>query len=249
MTASKLNQRNVQEEGDGSSYLGRLLKRLVLFFIAYLLLYQLWVLMHVWWWVDHNPSQTAFMKSRLSSLQQKKPGATLKHQWLAYPKLSTNLKKAVIASEDAKFMQHDGFDWEGMKIAFDKNIKERKIKAGGSTISQQLAKNLFLSSKRTPWRKIQEAIITVMLEKMMDKKRIYEIYLNVIEWGDGVFGAQAASQHYYHKSARNLSSVQAAKLAVMVPNPRYYDQHRNTKYLNKRMRTIQARMRVSKIPK
>jgi monofunctional biosynthetic peptidoglycan transglycosylase len=159
------------------------------------------------------------------------------------------LKRAVIASEDAKFVDHEGFDWEGIEKAYEKNLKKGKLVAGGSTISQQLAKNLFLNSKRTPWRKGEEAIITLMLENLLSKQRILEIYLNVIEWGNGVFGAEAASRHYFKTTAAGLSREQAAKLAAMVPNPRFYDDHRNTRYLNRRTATILARMRMSELPK
>ena len=120
--------------------------------------------------------------------------------------------------------------------------------AGGSTISQQLAKNLFLSGKRTPWRKLEEAVITVMMEQMMSKRRIFEIYLNVIEWGNGVFGAEAASRHYYRKSARNLSPAEAAKMAAMVPNPRFYDTHRQDRRLLRKARIIQRRMYYAEYP-
>jgi monofunctional biosynthetic peptidoglycan transglycosylase len=155
----------------------------------------------------------------------------------------------VIASEDAKFLDHEGFDWEGIEKAYKKNKRKGKIVAGGSTISQQLAKNLFLSTKRTPWRKAEEALITVMLENILSKKRILEIYLNIIEWGNGVFGAEAAARHYYKTSAANLSSGQAAKLAAMIPNPRFYDKHSYTNYLSRRTATIQARMYQVSVPK
>ncbi|RBL65836.1 monofunctional biosynthetic peptidoglycan transglycosylase, partial [Pseudomonas sp. MWU13-2625] len=150
--------------------------------------------------------------------------------------------------EDAKFVDHEGFDWDGIEAAFEKNLKKGHIVAGGSTISQQLAKNLFLSSGKTPWRKLEEALITVMLEKTLDKRRIFEIYLNVIEWGNGVFGAEAASRHYFRTSAARLSSGQAAKLAAMVPNPRYYDDHRNAPGLAKKTRIIQRRMGYADLP-
>lgn len=188
------------------------------------------------------------MEERLEIIQEDKPEAELKHEWVPYAQLSKNLKRAVIASEDSKFTDHEGFDWEGIEKALDKNLKKGKIVAGGSTISQQLAKNLFLSSKRTPWRKGQEAIITLMLESMMSKRRILEIYLNVIEWGNGVFGAQAAAKYYFKTSAKNISAYQAAKLAAMIPNPRFYDKHRSTRFLNRRTATIQARMRLVEIP-
>jgi len=188
------------------------------------------------------------MGARLAVMQAENPEAKLKHRWVPYSKISNNLKRAVIASEDAKFLQHQGFDWEGIQLAVEKNLKKRKFVAGGSTISQQLAKNLFLSSNRTIFRKLEEVVITLMLENMLSKRRIYEIYLNVIEWGNGVFGAEAAARHYYNKGVHSLSTTQAAKLAVMVPNPRFYDKHRNTRYLNKRTATIRARLRLVKAP-
>jgi monofunctional biosynthetic peptidoglycan transglycosylase len=212
-------------------------------------LYQLWVFLHICYWVHQNPNSTAFMRDRLVLLQAQNPKARLKHQWVKYDDISVHLKRAVVAAEDTKFMQHDGFDWDGIRHAYEKNLKKGKLVAGGSTISQQLAKNLFLSSQRTPWRKIQEAIITLMLEKMMSKRRILEIYLNVIEWGDGVFGAEAAARHYYGVGARNLSRYQAAKMAVMIPSPRYYDKHRSTRYLERKTGTIQARMRLVEVPR
>ena len=227
---------------------GGLIKRFFALFVLFVLLYQLWIFAHICWWIKYNPSSSSFMENRLEIIQETKPDAELKHKWVNYAQISNNLKSAVIASEDAKFSDHDGFDWEGIEKAFDKNLKKGKIVAGGSTISQQLAKNLFLSSRRTPWRKGEEAIITVMLEKMLTKQRILEIYLNVIEWGNGIFGAEAASRHYFKVSAANLNASQAAKLAAMVPNPRFYDDHRNTKYLNRRMRNIQRGMPVVELP-
>jgi len=205
-------------------------------------LYQLWLFLHVWWWVDHNPSTSAFMETRLEVLQDKNPEAELRHRWVPYNRISPNLKRALIAAEDSKFLEHEGFDWEGIQKAYEKNLKKGKIVAGGSTISQQLAKNLFLSGSRTPWRKLEEAAITVMLERTMSKRRILEIYMNVIEWGDGVFGAEAAARHYFHTTAANLSAPQAAKLAAMVPNPRYYDKHREARGLQRRTGIILARM-------
>ena len=226
---------------------GYFTRGLVVFFML-LFLYQLWIFLHICWWIKFNPSSSAFMVDRLEIIQEEKPDAELKYQWVDYSKISSNLKRAVVASEDAKFVDHEGFDWEGIEKAYAKNLKKGKIVAGGSTISQQLAKNLFLSTKRSPWRKGEEALITVMLENVLSKRRILEIYLNVIEWGNGVFGAEAASRHYYKTSASKLSSAQAAKLAAMIPNPRYYDAHKSTSYLNRRTATIQARMRFSEVP-
>ena len=227
---------------------GYITRGLALFFML-LFVYQLWIFLHICWWINFNPSSSAFMEDRLDIIQEKNPDAALKHKWVSYAKISTNLKRAVIASEDAKFLDHEGFDWEGIEKAYKKNLKKGKIVAGGSTISQQLAKNLFLSTKRTPWRKGEEALITVMLENILSKKRILEIYLNVIEWGNGVFGAEAAARHYYKTSAANLSSGQAAKLAAMIPNPRFYDKHTYTRYLERRTATIQARMYQVEVPR
>lgn len=229
--------------------MGKWIRRGLLGLLLLVLGYQLWIFGHVWWWVDHNPANSAFMDERLDILQQNNPDAELRHKWVPYAKISGNLKRALVAAEDARFLRHDGFDWEGIQYAAEKNLKKGRIVAGGSTISQQLAKNLFLSGKRTPWRKLEEAVITVMLEKMMPKRRILEIYMNVIEWGNGVFGAQAAAHYYYHSSAASLSPGQAAKLAAMVPNPRYYDAHRNARGLLHRAAIIQARMGSAIIPR
>ncbi|HVK56056.1 MAG TPA: monofunctional biosynthetic peptidoglycan transglycosylase [Burkholderiales bacterium] len=222
--------------------------RLLLIAITLVLLYQSWIFVHIWWWVDHNPSDSAFMSARRDVLQEKKPDANLRHQWVSYNRISIHLKRAVVAAEDAKFLDHEGFDWDGIQKAMERNEKKGRIVAGGSTISQQLAKNLFLSSKRTPWRKIQEAIITVMLEQMMSKRRILEIYLNVIEWGESVFGCESAARYYYGISAVNLSPVQAAKLAAMVPNPRFYDRNRYARGLQRKTGIILARMNYAEVP-
>jgi monofunctional biosynthetic peptidoglycan transglycosylase len=216
--------------------------------LVLLLVYQLWIFAHVLWWIKFNPSTSAFMEDRLEIMQDKNPDAELKHKWVPYAKISNNLKRALIASEDAKFVDHEGFDWEGIQKAYEKNLKKGRIVAGGSTISQQLAKNLFLSGRRSPFRKLEEAAITLMLEAVMDKRRIFEIYLNVIEWGNGVFGAEAAARHYYRSSAAQLSPAQAAKLAAMVPNPRYYDKHRQARGLMRKTGIIMARMNSAEIP-
>lgn len=216
--------------------------------LAALFLYNLWIFGHIVYWRSFNPSASAFMTEQLARLQEDDPGAELRHKWVPYERISGNLKRALIASEDAKFVDHEGFDWDGIEAAFEKNMKQGRIVAGGSTISQQLAKNLFLSGRKTPWRKLEEAMITVMLEAVMDKRRIFEIYLNVIEWGNGVFGAEAAARHYYRSSAARLSAGQAAKLAAMVPNPRYYDEHRNAPGLARKTRIILHRMPMADTP-
>lgn len=216
--------------------------------LAALFLYNLWIFGHIVYWRSFNPSASAFMTEQLARLQEEDPEAELRHKWVPYERISSNLKRALIASEDAKFVDHEGFDWDGIEAAFEKNMKQGRIVAGGSTISQQLAKNLFLSGKKTPWRKLEEAVITVMLEAVMDKRRIFEIYLNVIEWGNGVFGAEAAARHYYRTSAARLSAGQAAKLAAMVPNPRFYDEHRNAPGLARKTRIILRRMPLADTP-
>jgi monofunctional biosynthetic peptidoglycan transglycosylase len=209
---------------------------------------QLSFLARVWWWRDHNPANTAFMQARLEQLRARDREAKLRHAWVPYERISTSLKRAVVVAEDAKFSDHEGFDWDAIEKAREKNRKKGKIVAGGSTISQQLAKNLFLSGERSAWRKGQEALITVMIEHAMDKRRILEIYLNVIEWGEGVFGAEAAARHYYGVGAAQLGAEQSARLATMVPNPRFYDRNRSTSYLARRAQTILARMPAAELP-
>jgi monofunctional biosynthetic peptidoglycan transglycosylase len=229
-------------------YVGRLLGRLLVLAAALLVIYQGWLFGHVVWWVWFNPQTTAFMDARLEAIRKNNPKAQLVHGWMPYDRISVHLKQALIAAEDAKFLDHDGFDWEAIQEAAQKNLRRGKVVAGGSTISQQLAKNLFLSGSRTPWRKLQEAAITVMIESVMSKRRILEIYLNVIEWGEGVFGAEAAARHYYGASAEWLSPWQAAELAAMVPRPRFYDRVRYTPLLEQRTLTILNRLYDVQVP-
>jgi monofunctional biosynthetic peptidoglycan transglycosylase len=172
----------------------------------------------------------------------------LQHKWVPYSRISVHLKRAIIASEDSNFSEHEGIDWEAMEKAYEKNAKKGKVVAGGSTITQQLAKNLFLSGERSYLRKAQEVVITYMLEALMDKERIFEIYLNVVEWGVGVFGAEAAAQHYYGVSAAALGPAQAARLAVMLPRPRFYDKNRGSGYLARRSELILRRMNAAELP-
>ncbi len=225
-------------------FLAALLGLVIALFIAY----QSYVIIKIWWWTDHAPISTAFMEARLSVLREKDPNAKLKYQWVPYEKISNNLKRAIIVAEDAKFTDHEGFDWEGIQKAMEKNQRKGKIVAGGSTISQQLSKNLFLSGERSAIRKGEEALITLLLEAVMDKERIFEIYLNVIEWGNGVFGAEAAARYYYGIPAAQLSAEQAAKMAAMVPRPRFYDKNRNAPWLLKKTQIILARMPQAQLP-
>jgi len=228
--------------------LGLWSRRIILGLLGLLLLYQLWLFGWVLWWNWVNPDTTRFMNIRLGELQARDPQAQLKKQWVSYGKISPHLKRAIIAAEDAKFVDHEGFDWEGIQKAIEKNQKKGRIVAGGSTISQQLAKNLFLTPAKTPWRKAEETVVTLMLETVWSKQRIFEVYLNVIEWGNGVFGAEAAARHYYGISAAQLSPEQAARLAGMVPNPRLYDRNRNAPGLARKTAVILARMPSADLP-
>lgn len=228
--------------------LSRWLKWSLLAIAGLFFLWQVWLLAWVLLWSWVNPGETRFMEIRLAELRQKNPQAQLKQQWVAYERISPHLKRAIIAAEDAKFVDHEGFDWEGMQKAIEKNQKRGRTVAGGSTISQQLAKNLFLTPTKSYFRKVEEAIITLMLENLWSKRRIFEVYLNVIEWGNGVFGAEAAARHYYNTSAAQLGPEQAARLAGMVPNPRYYDRNRSAPGLGRKAAIILGRMPGAEVP-
>ncbi|QER42102.1 monofunctional biosynthetic peptidoglycan transglycosylase [Thermodesulfobacterium sp. TA1] len=185
-----------------------------------------------------NPKLTAMMKYRMKQWEKEGKKVQIRQIWVPLSSISPYLIKAVLIGEDDKFYRHEGFDFEGIKKALEKNLKEGKLKYGGSTISQQLAKNLYLSPSKNPIRKIQEAIITLRLEKTLSKKRILEIYLNVAEWGEGIFGAEAAAKHYYGKSAKNLTPWEAARLVAVLPNPLKYNPLGNQPYVEKRSRLI-----------
>ena len=208
-----------------------------------------------------DPQSTAFQRSEAYRLVVEKGTLKCRQQWVPYAELSKHLKRAVIASEDATFLEHEGVDLEALEKAWEKNIQAEQraekiagklankavpAKAvrivGGSTITQQLAKNLFLSGERTLMRKGQELLLTLLLEALLSKQRILEIYLNNVEWGEGVFGAEAAAQHYYRKPAFRLSAYEAARLAVMLPRPKYFETRPSSSYLASRAGTIAARM-------
>jgi len=211
------------------------------------LLLQLYFFLMVCWYARVNPETTAFQRQQLSELRTKNPNAQLKQQWVPYASISDNLKRAVVASEDANFNDHDGVDWDALEKAYERNSTRHKVVGGGSTITQQLAKNLFLSGSRNYLRKGQEMVIAFMLETVMTKERILELYLNVVEMGRGVFGAEAAARYYYKIPASRLNATQAARLAVMLPNPRFYDKHK-TGYLARRTNLIQRRMSSAEVP-
>ena len=211
-----------------------------------------------------DPQSTAFERSEIWRLATQTDRAFVwKQQWLPYDQISDNLKRAVIASEDGDFAYHDGVEWDAIEKAWKRNTRaeqqaERRSKrtgkvippkiVGGSTITQQLAKNLFLSGERTFLRKGQEFVITFALEAFLPKERILEIYLNSVELGQGVFGVDAAAQHYYRKSASRVSAYEAARLAVMLPRPKFFEKVPNSGYLSARAQTIVARMGDAELP-
>ncbi|MDR1163662.1 MAG: monofunctional biosynthetic peptidoglycan transglycosylase [Candidatus Accumulibacter sp.] len=224
------------------------IKRLLVLVVGIFLVYELWFFGWVLWWGRVDPGMTRFMEMRAAEIRAVDPARALKKNWVAYSAVSVHLKRALIASEDSKFLYHKGFDWQGIRHAAEVNARRGKVVAGGSTITQQLAKNLFLSPEKTPLRKLQEALITLMIESTWEKRRIFEVYINVIEWGDGVFGAEAAARHYFGVSAARLSPAQAACLAAMVPRPRYYEHHRDAQDLRRKSVVVLARMPLARIP-
>lgn len=184
-----------------------------------------------------NPAQSAFMEYRQEEWAEQNRDQEITHKWVPMSKISPNVIKAVLIAEDDGFWNHDGFDVKGMENAIERSLKKGVV-AGGSTISQQLSKNLYLSPSKNPVRKIKEAIITWRIESTLSKRRILEIYLNVAEWGDGIFGIEAAARHYYHKSAKNLTGREAARLAAVLPNPIKYNPTGSQKYVKNRARII-----------
>ena len=189
------------------------------------------------------PKTTAFMELRKKQLRAKGQSDELRWNWVAYGRISPYLRRAVLVAEDDSFYEHEGVDVDAMKEAFERNWKRKKVSAGGSTITQQLAKNLYLSPSRNPVRKIKEYFIARALERHLTKKRILEIYLNVVELGERVYGAEAASRFYFDKPASALTAAQAALLAGSLPNPRVMNPGSPNKRLRWRQRMILSRMR------
>jgi monofunctional biosynthetic peptidoglycan transglycosylase len=219
-----------------------------------------------------DPESTAFQRSEAWRVLREKGRLPWRQRWVPYAQISDKLKQAVIASEDDGFSNHDGVEWDALEKAWQKNARAEaqvaKAQAsrkpgtsagskpvarvpkvvGGSTITQQLAKNLFLSGERTLLRKGQEFVLTLLLEALLDKQRILEIYLNSVEWGEGVFGAEAAAQHYFRKPASTLSAYEAARLAVMLPRPKYFEKLPNSSYLAERAQHIAGRLGSAELP-
>ena len=210
---------------------------------------QLWYFSHIVVWTFVNPGHTSFMQTRLAEMRTVTFDAHLTQNWVPYDRIALNLKRAVVAAEDANFVNHAGYEMQAIENAMQRNARKGRVTHGGSTITQQLAKNLFLSSSRSYLRKGQELVIAFMLEAVWSKQRILEVYLNVVEWGNGVYGAQAAAQYYYGVDASELSAYQAAKLAGMLPAPRYFDRNRNSKFLAKKAGTLTRRMTQVYVPR
>lgn len=199
--------------------------------------------------VDHNPETTAFIEIRADQARAEGKEPKRLQIWVPIDKISPNVARAVLAGEDSRFFEHDGFDYEAIEKAARKNWEEGEFKRGASTITQQLAKNLYLSESKNPLRKLREALITMSLERNLTKWRILEIYLNVIEWGNGIYGVEAASKTYFGTSAAKLSPSQAAYLAAMIPNPRtVYNPKTNPKRVKSRQRIIERYMRGIRLP-
>ncbi|CAG67949.1 MULTISPECIES: monofunctional biosynthetic peptidoglycan transglycosylase [Acinetobacter] len=222
----------------------RFIVRAVLILVSFVLLIQLWIFCSLAWWRTHPVETTMFMRLDYWS-DSSKP---IQQQWRDYDEISDNFKKAVVAAEDGKFVHHHGFDWEGIQYALEKNEKSGEVVNGGSTISQQLAKNLFLYNQRSLIRKGQEAIATWMMERMWSKQRILEVYMNSVQFGDHLYGVEAASHYYFHRSAQNLTRDQAAFLAALLPNPKYYQENRNDPRFKFKKRFTLKYMRYSEIP-
>lgn len=221
-----------------------MVRRIVFTLLACMLFIQIWVIGSLYWWKNHPVEQTMFM--RIASWQD--DTLRIQHQWITYDQMGSAIKKAVIASEDAKFLQHHGFDWTGVQVALLKNEKNGEVVAGGSTITQQLAKNLFLYPQRSYLRKGQEAMTTVYMENIWSKQRILEVYLNSVEFGLGIYGVEAAAKHYFNCSSRQLSAKQAMFLVALLPNPRYYQNHKNDARFHFKQRFIAKYMAASQIP-
>ena len=195
-----------------------------------------------------NPTTTAFMELRKREAQEEGRALRIRHRWVPYSQISSNLRRAVLVAEDAAFFEHDGVDLKELRASLEHNWEEGRFTRGASTITQQLAKNLYLSPSRNPIRKLKELLITRRLEAELSKRRILEIYLNVIEWGDGIFGADAASRTYFGKPASALTADEAALLAGAIINPRVHNPSRPTARLLRRQQIIARRMGVKPAP-
>ncbi|TXJ10512.1 MAG: monofunctional biosynthetic peptidoglycan transglycosylase [Acinetobacter sp.] len=222
----------------------KLFIRTIVVLACFVMLVQLWIFASLAWWKFFPVESTMFMRIYYYTT----PKPALYHEWRDYADISNDFKRAVITAEDGRFLQHSGFDWDGMIYALQRNEKKGEVVAGGSTISQQLAKNLFLYNQRSYVRKGEEAIATWMMERMWSKQRILEVYMNSVELGKGIYGVEAAAQHYYDRSAKNLSREQAIRLAAMLPNPKYYQLHPDDRKYQKKKRLIARYISHAQLP-
>lgn len=192
--------------------------------------------------VQNNPGKTAFMENREAAWRREGSDKAISQRWVPLKKVSPTLVKAVLISEDRNFWEHEGFDFEAIESAIEKNVEAGEFKFGASTISQQLAKNLYLSPSKNPLRKIKEAILTWRIERTLSKRRILEIYVNIAEWGDGIFGIEEAARHYYGVSASRLTATQSSRLAAVLPNPIRYQPTGSSRFVRSRAGRIYAVM-------
>jgi monofunctional biosynthetic peptidoglycan transglycosylase len=213
-------------------------------------LYHGYILFQVIRLKSNNPLSTALIDQRAREAESNGQTPKREQSWVPYERISPNLVRAVLAGEDSRFFDHSGFDWEQIQKAIEKDWAEKRFSRGASTVSQQLAKNLFLSTSKNPIRKLHEALITWEMERILGKRRILELYMNVIEWGDGIYGAEAAARHYFKTSASSLSAEQAAFLSAIIPNPRgAYNPIKHRRRVERRRYLIQRLMRHVVIPR
>ena len=191
---------------------------------------------------DQNPKETALMRQRIDEAETKGKTLVIRQSWVPLSKLPRHLTDAIIVAEDGTFYEHDGFDWFEVRESLEKNIKERRAARGGSTITQQLAKNLYLSTSKDPLRKAREMVITMLLEQNLSKQRILELYVNLIEWGDGIFGVDAAARRYFGRPASALSFEQSLRLAAVIPSPLRHRPDVDSRYVLRRSEIIRRRM-------
>ena len=225
-------------------------KIIVLSLIGIAFVYHLVIIFQVVRYRSVNPGSTAMMEQRAKEAEARGEEPRRVQTWVPYDRISQSLVRAVLAGEDSRFFDHAGFDWEEMKKALEKDWNEGRFKRGASTISQQLAKNLFLSTSKNPVRKVHEALITWEMERVLGKRRIIEIYLNVIEWGDGIYGAEAAARKYFNTSAASLSPDQAAFLSAIIPSPNgAYNPSTHRRKVERRKNLISRLMRHVIVPR
>lgn len=231
--------------------LSDLKKKIFIIFFTFLSLLLIYLIVDLSYWAffvdvkhlqNQNPSTTAFIQYRQKQYARKHKKVRIRQYWVSLSKVSPNLKTCVVRIEDAKFWKHEGFDFDAIQKAVETNIEKKKFKLGASTITQQLSKNLFLSPRKTPLRKVREAILTYRLEKALKKRRILELYLNVAEWGEGIFGIEAASLHYYKKHASELTLDESIALTAVLPNPIKYSPIKSSKFLTRRTKLIKRKI-------